>query len=305
MIPIRCQKLSVSFGTLRAVDSFDLTVEQGATYGLVGPNGAGKSTAIKSMMNIIGRTGGRAEIFGRDSRLIRERDFAQIGYVSENQEMPLWMSVDYLMRYLRPFYPTWDDARAAQLLRQFDLPSDRKLRHLSRGMLMKAALASSLAFRPRLLVLDEPFSGLDPLVREELIEGMLEAAEDTTILVSSHDLGEIETFASHIGFMDHGRLVFSEEMTSLTARFREVEVTIDEPAVIDHDPRWPERWLHPEVSPAVVRFIDTRYDPELTSAEIRELFGSVRDISARPLPLRSIFLTMARSSRTLSRGAEA
>lgn len=305
MIPIRCHKLSVAFGTVRAVDDFDLTVEQGSIYSLVGPNGAGKSTAIKSMMNIIGRTGGVAEVFGRDSRLLRENDFAGIGYVSENQEMPLWMTVDYLMRYLKPFYPTWDDARAAQLLFQFDLPRDRKLRHLSRGMLMKAALASSLACRPRLLVLDEPFSGLDPLVREQLIEGMLESAEETTILVSSHDLGEIETFASHIGYMDHGRLLFSEEMTSLTTRFREVEVTISEPADIDRDPRWPVRWLRPEVSPAIVRFIDTHYDPELTNAEIRELFGGVRDISAKPLPLRSIFLTMARASRALSKGAAA
>ena len=302
-IPIRCRNLSVAFGEVRAVDNLDLTVEQGSIYGLVGPNGAGKTTAIKSLMNIIGRTDGVAEIFGRDSRLIKERDFAQIGYVSENQDMPGWMTVGYLMRYLKPFYPTWDDARAAQLLDQFELPRNRKLRHLSRGMLMKAALASSLAFRPRLLIMDEPFSGLDPLVREQLIEGMLESAEESTILVSSHDLGEIETFASHIGFMDHGRLVFSEEMTSLTMRFREVEVTIGEAAGIDRG--WPERWLRPEVSPGLVRFIETRYDPERTAAEIREFFGSVRDISARPLPLRSIFLTMARSSRELSRGAAA
>ena len=82
-------------------------------------------------------------------------------------------------------------------------------------------------------------------------------------------------------------------------------MTIDEPTDIDRTPRWPERWLRPEISPVVVRFIDTRYDPELTTAEIRELFGNVRDISARPLPLRSIFLTMARSSRTLSKGVAA
>src|SRR5947208_3304827 len=119
MIPIRCEKLAVAFGNVRAVDELDLTVEPGAIYGLVGPNGAGKTTAIKSIMNIIGRSGGSTEIFGRDSRLLGARDFAQIGYVSENQEMPSWMTVEYLMRYLKPFYPAWDDARAAQLLRQF------------------------------------------------------------------------------------------------------------------------------------------------------------------------------------------
>ncbi len=301
MSPIRCEHLAVAFGAGRAVDDLNLCIEEGAIYGLVGPNGAGKTTAIKSMMNIIDHTEGRVEILGRDSRLLREHEFANIGYVSENQAMPAWMTVGYLMRYLKPFYPTWDDARAAQLLEQFELPPDRKLRHLSRGMFMKAALASSLAFRPRLLVLDEPFSGLDPFVREQLIEGMLESAEESTILISSHDLGEIETFASHIGYMDRGRLVFSEDMASLTGRFRQVEVTIDQPA--DPDPLWPERWIHPEVSPALVRFIDSRYDPESTVAEVRALFRGVREISARPLPLRTIFLTMAQRSRRFSKGS--
>ncbi len=141
------------------------------------------------------------------------------------------MTVGYLMSYLKPFYPAWDDARASELLRQFDLPLDRKLKHLSRGMWMKTALASSLAYRPSLIVLDEPFTGLDPLVRDELIEGVLDAAEGATILISSHDLAEIETFASHIGYLDRGRLQFSEEMTSLAARFREIEITFNARAV--------------------------------------------------------------------------
>ncbi len=146
------------------------------------------------------------------------------------------MTVEYLLAYLKPFYPTWDDARARQLVRQFDLPVDRQLRHLSRGMRMKIALASSLAYRPRLLIMDEPFSGLDPLVREDLIDGLLESAGETTILISSHDLGEIESFASHIGYLDRGRLQFSEEMASLTARFREVEVTVDSPPLLPSGP---------------------------------------------------------------------
>src|SRR6185436_9106708 len=106
------------------------------------------------------------------------RHFQQIGYVSENQEMPEWMTVGYLMNYLKPFYPAWDDDRARELLAQFGLPLDRKIKHLSRGMRMKTALASSLAYRPELLVLDEPFSGLDPLVRDEFIEGLVESAQE-------------------------------------------------------------------------------------------------------------------------------
>jgi ABC-2 type transport system ATP-binding protein len=285
MIPILCRNLSIAFGGVRAVEGLDLEVTEGAIYGLVGPNGAGKTTAINAMMNILRPTGGCVEVFGSDARSLNAGGFARIGYVSENQAMPDWMTVEYLMAYLKPFYPTWDDARAADLLRQFDLPRTRKLRHLSRGMWMKAALASSLAYRPRLLILDEPFSGLDPLVREELIEGILESAEDSTLLVSSHDLADIETFSSHIGYMDKGRLVFSEEMSSLTGRFREVEVTVGRPAE----------------SPGE----DTRFDAESTAAEIRQMFAEVRDISARPMPLRTIFLALARSSRQIPNGARA
>jgi ABC-2 type transport system ATP-binding protein len=156
-------------------------------------------------------------------------------------------------------------------------------------------LAGSLAYRPGLLVLDEPFSGLDPLVREDLIAGILESAEETTILVSSHDLAEIESFASHIGYLDHGRLRFSEEMASLSARFREVEVTTGSPAALPAHPRWPEHWLRPEASPAVVRFVDSHYDVERTPIEIHRLFGDVRNISVNPMPLRAIFVTLARS----------
>src|SRR5262252_7595026 len=140
------------------------------------------------------------------------------------------MTVGYFLRYLRPFYPQWDIALEDELVRQFDLPRDRQLRHLSRGMRMKAALASSLAYRPELIVLDEPFTGLDALVREELIGGLLERAEGTTILISSHDLADIESFASHVGYMENGRLRFSEEMTTLVGRFRQVEVTLGAPA---------------------------------------------------------------------------
>src|SRR5205809_7139017 len=131
------------------------------------------------------------------------------------------------MNYLKPFYPQWDAERAQELLRQFELPRDRKIRNLSRGMRMKAALASSLAYRPRLIVLDEPFTGLDPLVRDELIESLLESADGASILISSHDLAEIESFASHVGYLDRGRLQFSEEMTALSERFREIEITLD------------------------------------------------------------------------------
>jgi len=293
---LRTVDLSKSFRRVPVLDGLNLDVPESSVFGLIGPNGAGKTTTIKILMNILKPAAGCAEILGIDSRQLGPETLTQIGYVSENQEMPDWMTVESFLQYLKPFYPAWDDARAAQLVRQFDLPLQRKLRHLSRGMWMKAALASALAYRPRLLVLDEPFSGLDPLVREDLIEGILESAGETTIFISSHDLADIESFASHIGYLDRGRLQFSEEMVSLTARFREVEVTFGSAAVLPPDHRWPPHWLRREAMPAVVRFVETRFDTERTVSEIRALFGEVRNVSVNPMPLRTIFVTIARSA---------
>src|SRR5581483_3030300 len=269
----RAVGLGKRFGRGAAVlNGLDFEVPAGSVFGLIGPNGAGKTTTIKILMNILQPSFGRAEVLGRDSRQLGPDEYAGIGYVSENQELPEWMTLEYLLSYLKPFYSTWDDARAADLVRRFELPRGRKLRHLSRGMRMKAALVSSLAYRPRLLVLDEPFSGLDPVVREDLIEGVLESAGETTVLISSHDLAEIESFVSHVGYLDGGRLQFAEEMASLSARFREVEVTVDSPATIPDASQWPAHWLRPEKAAALVRFVETRFDQERTTAEVRRVF---------------------------------
>jgi ABC-2 type transport system ATP-binding protein len=292
---LRTIDLEKRFGPTRVLNRLNLEVPEGSVYALIGPNGAGKTTTIKILMNILRPTSGLAEIFGADSRRLSAQDFTRIGYVSENQDMPDWMTVEYFMAYLKPFYPNWDDVRAEELLRQFDLPRGRKLRHLSRGMRMKAALASSLAYRPQVMVLDEPFTGLDPLMRDEFIQGLLENAEGLTILISSHDLAEIETFASHIGYLDSGRLQFSEEMSSLAERFREIEITLNTSTALPAP--WPADWLRPESSATVVRFVDTRFNEQQTLAEIHRLFGAVQNISVSAMPLRTIFVTLAKAGR--------
>jgi ABC-2 type transport system ATP-binding protein len=287
--------LKKKYRRVNAVDGLDLEVPQGAIYALVGPNGAGKTTAIKVLMNILQPTSGSAKLLGQDSTHIAGKSFCSIGYVSENQQLPGWMRVDSLLAYLRPFYPTWDRDLENDLVKKFELPLDRKLKHLSRGMRMKAALASTLAYRPKLIVLDEPLGGLDPLVRDELIEGLLERAAESTIFISSHDLAEIETFASHAGYMEQGRLRFSEEMSSLAGRFREVELAFDSPSGLP--PRYPETWMQVETTGAVLKFIASRFDEQRTTAEIHECFAGVRDMTFVPMSLRAIFLAMAKSRR--------
>jgi ABC-2 type transport system ATP-binding protein len=293
--PIRTQGLSKRFRRTLVLDGLDLDVPEGSIYGLVGPNGVGKTTTIKVLMNIFPPSGGRCQVLGADSRSLQPRHFAQIGYVSENQELPEWMTVGYFLEYLSHFYATWDGALAASLLRQFQLPLDRKLRHLSRGMKMKASLASSLAYRPRLIVLDEPFTGLDALVRDELIESLLTSAENSTILISSHDLAEIESFASHIGYLDGHKLQFSEELEALTARFREIVLTFETAPPLP--PGWPANWLEPETAGPVIRFVETHFDAERTLAEVSRLFPGRRDMAANGMPLRTIFVTLAKASR--------
>ena len=161
---------------------------------------------------------------------------------------------------------------------------------------MKAALASSLAYRPRLIIMDEPFSGLDSLVRDEVIEGLLANAEGASILISSHDLAEIESFASHIGYLDRGRLQFSEEMTSLAERFREIEITVDNQVTVSKS-AWPASWLNGEQSPSSVRFVETQFERERTMAEVGRVFQNVKQVAVNAMPLRSIFVTLAKASR--------
>ena len=292
---IRTEKLTKQFRRVKALDGLNLDVPLGAIYALVGPNGAGKTTAIKILMNILRATSGRAEVLELDSHRLAGKAFTAIGYVSENQELPGWMSVDGYLDYLRPFYPTWDRELERELIEQFALPLDRKLRELSRGMRMKAALAGSLAYHPKLIVLDEPFGGLDPLVRDELIAGMLERASEATVLISSHDLAEIESFSSHVGYLDQGRLKFSEEMTVLAGRFREVELTLASPAPLPE--RLPSTWMQTSASSTAVQFIESRFDQVRSSAEIRQVFGDVRNVAFTPMSLRSIFLAIARTGR--------
>lgn len=292
--PIRTVELSKIYRGVAALKGLTLEVPENGIYGLIGPNGAGKSTTIKILMNIIKAESGHSEVLGVDSTRIRADELARIGYVSEDQEAPGWMTVEGLMSYLKPFYPDWDDSLASELIAGFNLPLTRRIGELSRGMRMKAALASVLAYRPELLILDEPFAGLDPLVRDELIEGLLPAAEHTTTLISSHDLTEIESFVSHVGYLDQGRLIFSEEMASLSGRFREVEIVTTggtQPAML------PKAWLNVERSANCVRWVDSQFQHDRSMAEIQRVFGDARPVETKPMALRAIFVTLAKSKR--------
>jgi ABC-2 type transport system ATP-binding protein len=295
---IETQNLSRRFGRTEAVVDLTMTVPAGSVFALVGPNGAGKTTTIKTLMNLLRPSAGEATVLGTDSRVLGPATLQRIGYVSENQVLPEWMSVADLMAYCRPFYPTWDAAFADALLTQLDLPRTRPLKNCSRGMKMKAALVVSLAYRPELLVMDEPFAGLDALVREEFSQGILEVANGErpwTVFISSHDIDEVERLADWIGIINRGRLELAEPVSTMLGRFRQIEVLVDGEARVVANA--PAAWLGPEAGGHTIRFVDSAFSDSDIGAAVRGRYPSARDVTVTPMSLRQIFITLARVYR--------
>jgi len=297
---IEIRDLTKKYKNHGALRNLSLSVPDGSAFLVVGANGAGKTTMIKILMNLLEATSGTAEILGVDSRKLSPQQLAQIGYVSENQELPGKLRVAEYLAYLRPFYPTWDAQMEAETLRQFRLPGDRKINELSHGMRVKLALTCALSYRPRLLVLDEPFSGLDPLVRDEFMEGLAGYAHEMTILMSSHELGEAEAFGTDVAFIDEGRLLFQESMELLTARMQEIKVTLDRPASVRLPA--PADWVDVRESGNVLTFVHTQFVENDLQAQLQTRIDGVQRIEVSPMPLRTIFTSLSRATRKQQEG---
>src|SRR6476469_312487 len=208
---IDVSRLTRRFGDKTALDSVTLSMPRGAVYGLVGANGAGKTTLIKHILGLLRAQEGSVRVFGRDPVADPVGVLSRIGYLSEENDLPGWMRVDELMRYSRAFYPGWDDAYAGELRTMFALDPAAKIKTLSKGQKARAGLVVALAYRPELLVLDEPSSGLDPIVRRDILGAVLRtiAGEGRTVLFSSHLLDEVEQVADHVTMITGGKLVLS------------------------------------------------------------------------------------------------
>jgi len=230
-----------------------------------------------------------------DSRRLSRLELAQIGYVSENQRMPGRLTVSQYLAHLRAFYANWDGELERSILTQLRLPPERKIADLSHGMRMKMALACALPFRPKLLVLDEPFSGLDPLVRDEFMGRLLEQAGAMTVLISTHELADIEDVATDVAFLDNGTLLFQESMSDLTGRVRRVQIVLSQEAT---EPlQAPPSWLEVRAMGNVLTFVETQFSKDELGARIAAAITKVRSVDVQPMPLRSIFTVLARNAQ--------
>jgi ABC-2 type transport system ATP-binding protein len=217
--PVQIDGLTRQFGTRLVLDRVSLTVPRGCVFGLVGENGAGKTTLIKHLLGLLKAEQGSVRVFGRDPVQDPPAVLSRTGYLSEARDLPGWMRVDELMRYTQAFYPSWDESYAEALRQQFGLDPSAKIKNLSRGELAKAALLVALAYRPELLVLDEPSSGLDPVVRRDILEAIVRtvADEGRTVFFSSHLLDEIERVSDCVAMLVNGRIVLNGALDDIRA----------------------------------------------------------------------------------------
>jgi len=228
--PIHAKGLSRNFGKVKALDNVNLEVPAGKVYGLVGENGAGKTTFIKHVLGLLKPKWGELRVFGMNPIESPEQVLARIGYLSEDRDLPPWMRVGELIRYTQAFYPKWDEAYAEELRKMFFLDPNSKIRHLSRGEKAKAGLLKALAHRPPLLLLDEPSSGLDPVVRRDILGAIVRtvAEEGRTVFFSSHLLDEVERVADIVTMIHQGEIVLTGTLDEIRGEHHRLVLRFDE-----------------------------------------------------------------------------
>jgi len=232
--------LSVHFEAVSKVyphftlDNISLELPTGTIMGLIGANGAGKSTTIRILMGLVRQDRGRVQVLGRKMPQEQAAAKLDIGFVSEDMRLYGTATLAWHMEFVRSMYPRWDQSYAETMLQRFDLKPQQKIKGLSHGQRVKAALLLALARRPRLLVLDEPTTGLDPVARQEVLAELMAvlADEERTILFSSHNTLDVEQISDQITFIDRGRIIASDDKEIFLDRWRRLRLVLSPDAVL-------------------------------------------------------------------------
>jgi ABC-2 type transport system ATP-binding protein len=287
--------LCKSFKGHPALSGLDLRVPAGSIFGFLGRNGAGKTTTIKLLMGLLKSDSGAARVFGLPpsdagkSIEIRRR----IGFVTEDKELYPYMTVEQIMRFTRPFFPQWRDDLGRRYLKLFDLPPNRKIPDLSKGMRSKLMLLLAISHGAELLILDEPTDGLDPAATEEVLKELvaLSASEGTTIFFSSHQLSEVDQIADHVCIIDQGRAIVAGSLDDLKVQYQRLQIVFAE------EPRTPVRWVegaeHIRQEGRLVSILASR-NVDAILDQARSLPGA--SVERFPVTLKEIFLEHVRSN---------
>ena len=290
---VETENLGRRFGTFEAVKGVDLKVQRGTVFGLLGVNGAGKSTIIKMVVGHLRPTSGRLRVLGRtlEEDLVEIR--RRVAYVSENRYLYEWMTVAESIRFTRAFHANWDDQKAADLLKRFSLPPEKKVRQLSRGNRARLCLLLALSYNPELIILDEPTSGLDPIVRRDFIENIVSeiSEEGKTVLFSSHIVEEVERVADDVGIINDGELLLVSSVEEVKASYKRV--------------RYATNGTRPELSgvPGLLGVENGRHEQVLTVRGFGDETISalaergVRSPEVLPISLEDIFVNTVRAER--------
>ncbi len=216
---------------VEALRGLSLQVPAGSIYGFLGRNGAGKTTTIKILLGMARPTGGRASVFGlaADAQETSVEIRRRTGFVSDEKDLYDYMTVDEMIRFTAPFFPRWRADLERRYLHKFELPADRKVRALSRGMRSKLALLLALCRGSELLMLDEPTSGLDPAMTEEVLQVLVShvASQGVTVFFSSHQIAEVDQISDHVAIVHRGRTVVAGALDDLREQFRRIQLVFD------------------------------------------------------------------------------
>ena len=222
---LEMNSVTKTFGTFKALDNLTLTVPQGAVYGLVGPNGAGKSTAIRHLTGVYRPDSGTVQV---DGQPVYENPAVKsdIGYIPDEIFFFPSATMEDMRRFYKGLYPRFDEDLYRRLYDIFRLPKNGQIRRFSKGMQKQAAFHLALAMRPKVLILDEPVDGLDPVMRRQVMSLILSdvAEYGTTVLISSHNLRELEDVCDHVGIMDHGKMLLEKSLADMQGTTHKLKI---------------------------------------------------------------------------------